>query len=144
MLRKRFPGTLLCHDVTSLPELPRETEMVAAGFPCTDLSIAGTKRGIYGPASGLWTHILRLIRRRRVPFVLLENVPGILLSYSGRPAGVATVAEEFERLGYNWAYRIIDAASFGVPGTRKRWFFVASMYVPHLIHLLTHTHRHFR
>jgi len=36
------------------------------------------------------------------------------------------IVENFERLGYNWAYRVIDSQSFGVPQRRYRVYFVAS------------------
>ena len=62
----------------------QDTELVAAGFPCIDVSRAGLKRGMTGTATSLVKHIFRLLERalkdcRGVPWVLLENV-SILLS----------------------------------------------------------------
>lgn len=47
VLRHRFPGVLLAPDVAALAELPADTEIVAAGFPCIDVSRAGLRRGIH-------------------------------------------------------------------------------------------------
>ena len=38
---------LLAPDVTGLCTLPEETEMVAAGFPCVDVSKAGLRQGVH-------------------------------------------------------------------------------------------------
>jgi DNA (cytosine-5)-methyltransferase 1 len=35
------------------------------------------------------------------------------------------VVEELERLGYRWAYRVVDSRSFGVPQRRERVYLVA-------------------
>lgn len=53
--------------------------MVAAGFPCIDVSRAGLKRGMGGTATSLVKHVFRLLERalkdcRGAPWVLLENV----------------------------------------------------------------------
>src|SRR5436190_1450863 len=45
VLSERFPAVDLHRDVRELDELP-EAELVAAGFPCQDLSIAGRAVGI--------------------------------------------------------------------------------------------------
>lgn len=48
MLKDRFPGVPLAPDVVALPQLPRGTECVAAGFPCIDVSKAGLRKGVHG------------------------------------------------------------------------------------------------
>jgi len=40
--------------------------------------------------------------------------------------GLRLILEELSRLGYQWAYRIVDAMGFGVPQRRERVFIVAS------------------
>lgn len=47
VLKAHFPGVLLLPDVTSVQQLPQETELVAAGFPCIDVSRAGLRKGIH-------------------------------------------------------------------------------------------------
>src|SRR2546422_11775892 len=64
-------------DIASVPEneVPHHTLLVA-GFPCQDYSVATTgARGLQGKKGVLWWDIYRVLRRRRrPPYVLLENV----------------------------------------------------------------------
>lgn len=79
VLRNHFPDAELCEDIAALRALPSETELVAAGFPCQDLSQAGRTVGIRGKQSAVVNHVFRLIKRKRGPrWVLLENVPFML------------------------------------------------------------------
>lgn len=133
VLRAQFPGTLLCPDVTALMELPKDTELLAAGFPCIDVSRAGLRRGICeGQSTGLVRHVFRLLdgaaaANRPVPWVLLENVEALLDRQAGALPAVHYVVGALEALGYSsWAQRVVCSAAFGVPNRRKRVFIVAS------------------
>jgi len=124
VLADRFPGARLRDDVRQVRSLPREAELLTAGFPCQDLSQAGLTEGISGDRSGLVGEVFRLLRRKRVPWVLLENVPFMLSLGRGRALDV--IVNEFERLGYRWAYRVVDARAFGLPQRRERVFLLGS------------------
>lgn len=126
VLEARFPSVRLHADVTKLRNLPREIELVAAGFPCQDLSQAGLTRGIEGSQSSLVGRVFELVERRRVPWLLLENVPFMLQLASGRALNV--IIAELERLGYSWCYRVVDAQAFGRPQRRERVFLLASLH----------------
>ena len=77
-LAAALPNTRIVPDVADLELLPAGTELVAAGFPCQDLSQAGLTHGIKGARSSLVRHVFRLLKYRDVPWVLLENVPFML------------------------------------------------------------------
>jgi DNA (cytosine-5)-methyltransferase 1 len=124
VLRKHFPDVAIHDDVTSLRSLPADVTLLTAGFPCQDLSQAGMVRGIEGRQSGLVEHVFRLLRRKRVPNVLIENVPFMLRLQRGQ--ALAYLTKELESLGYSWAYRIVDTRSFGLPQRRQRVFIFAS------------------
>lgn len=124
VLRARFPDIPLHDDVCTLRTLPRKTTLISAGFPCQDLSQAGTTLGIAGSRSGLVGEVFRLVERYRTPWVLLENVPFMLQLARGEAMNVIT--STFESLGYAWAYRIVDARAFGLPQRRRRVYFLAS------------------
>lgn len=125
VLRARFPEVRLADDVRELKSLPKSTDLVAAGFPCQDLSQAGGTRGINGQKSSVVSHVFRLLERRRVPWVLLENVPFML--QLDRGAGIRYLVKQLEDLGYRWAYRVIDTRAFGLPQRRERVFLLASL-----------------
>lgn len=126
VLEDRFPRVRLRHDVREVRSLPSETELLTAGFPCQDLSQAGLTGGIDGDQSGLVGEVFRLLSRKRVTWVLLENVPFMLSLGRGRALDV--IIQALERLGYRWAYRVVDARAFGLPQRRERVFLLASRY----------------
>lgn len=125
VLRQRFPGVKISSDIKELAGLP-EVDLVTAGFPCQDLSQAGTTKGINGRKSGLVREVFRLLgeRNRVQKWVLLENVPFMLQLDGGRAMRVITTG--LEDLGYTWAYRTVDARAFGLPQRRKRVLILAS------------------
>ena len=123
VLRRRFPDVELVGDITQLNALP-ECDLVAAGFPCTDISQAGRTAGIGGAASGLVVKALDLIRVRRPKWVLLENVPNMLHLSRGR--AMSEITDQLQDMDYAWAYRVIDSRAFGVAQRRRRVFLLAS------------------
>lgn len=125
VLEARFEKTDLHSDVCTLRRLPRETTLLAAGFPCQDLSQAGKTVGIAGARSGLIGEVFRLIEQHRTPWVLLENVPFMLQLARGEAMNVITTT--LEALNYRWAYRVVDTRSFGLPQRRRRVYLVAAL-----------------
>lgn len=95
------------------------------GFPCQDLSVAGARAGLAGERSGLWFAFRRLVALFRPPWVIIENVPGLLSSQGGRD--LAIILGGLAQLGYRWAYRVLDAQYFGLAQRRERVFIVASL-----------------
>jgi DNA (cytosine-5)-methyltransferase 1 len=125
VLDDRMPDSPNLGDVRNIPHLPTGTELVAAGFPCTDLSQAGGKAGLYGDHSRLGLEIVRLMTAQRVPVILLENVVNMLSL--GKGAAMDGLLRRFEALGYRWAYRTVDARAFGLPQRRQRVLFCLSL-----------------
>jgi DNA (cytosine-5)-methyltransferase 1 len=125
VLRARFPGTPLEPDVRRMTSLP-SVDLVAAGFPCQDLSQAGKTAGIGGSQSSVVASIFRLLRRHRSTprWLVLENVPFMLQLQRGR--AMRFLVEELELLGFTWAYRVIDTRAFGLPQRRQRVLLLAS------------------
>jgi len=125
VLEEWFDEVPLHDDVKTLKSIP-DCEILTAGFPCQDLSLAGGKAGLEGGRSGLVSEVFRLVRktRRKPRWLLFENVPYMLLLNQG--SGMATLTEELEDAGYHWAYRVVDARSFGLPQRRQRVLLLAS------------------
>jgi DNA (cytosine-5)-methyltransferase 1 len=113
-------------DPKELDERFPEVDIIAAGFPCQDLSQAGGTAGIGGQNSGLVTSLLKLLSMRpdSPKWVLLENVPFMLRLDQGK--AMAFLTERLGKLGFRWAYRVIDARSFGIPQRRQRVVLLAS------------------
>jgi DNA (cytosine-5)-methyltransferase 1 len=125
VLRRRFEDVPLVGDIRELKSLP-EVDLVAAGFPCQDLSQAGRTAGIAGSRSGLVDEVFRLLRNPSggPRWLLLENVPFMLQLDRGR--AMRHLTETLGELGYAWAYRVVDARAFGLPQRRLRVILLAS------------------
>ena len=124
VLERRFPGVALHADIADLEALPPDTELVAGGFPCQNLSMAGDKTGLDGAKSSVVDHLFTLLRRDPVPWVLIENVYFML--HLAKGAAMERILRPLEELGYRWAYRVIDSRAFGLPQRRRRVFIVAT------------------
>jgi DNA (cytosine-5)-methyltransferase 1 len=123
VLSRHFPRVDLHDDVRTLAELP-DADVVAGGFPCTDLSQAGRTAGIHGVESGLVRHMFRLLENAHPRWVVIENVRNMLVLDQGR--AMEYLVAQLERLGYRWAYRLVDSRFTGVPQRRQRVLMVAS------------------
>jgi DNA (cytosine-5)-methyltransferase 1 len=126
VLEEHFADTRLQHDIREMKAFPKGTELVAAGFPCQDLSQAGKTAGITGSRSGLIGEVFRLLAKKKVEWLLLENVSFMLQLGRGRALDV--IMTELERLGYKWAYRVVNSRAFGVPQRRERIYILASLH----------------
>ncbi|HEV8055716.1 MAG TPA: DNA (cytosine-5-)-methyltransferase [Nocardioidaceae bacterium] len=129
VLSVQFPEVDLHPDVRQLSELPAGVDVLAAGFPCTDLSQAGRTAGIGGTQSSLVSHVFEALRLaesrgRRLPWLLIENVSNMLALERGQ--AMRYLVRELEALGYRWAYRVVDSRFTGVPQRRRRVLLVAS------------------
>lgn len=123
VLAAHWPDVELADDVLAVSTLPSDITGIAAGFPCTNLSLAGAQEGIDGPASRLVSEVLRLARTPSIDWVLLENVK-TLLAYGGAPMRIITAA--FVQAGFSWAYRLVDARFAGLPQRRPRVVLLAA------------------
>lgn len=106
-------------------EMP-DIELATASFPCTDLSLAGNRLGFRGQESAMFwefARVLREMRGRRPPVILLENVPAFASSHGGHDLYLAL--KRLSRLGYWCDLLVVDARHF-VPQSRPRLFIVGS------------------
>jgi DNA (cytosine-5)-methyltransferase 1 len=120
VLAKHWPGVPRFADIRTLSgaDLPK-VDVLAGGFPCQDLSSAGKKAGIEGEKSGLWAEFARLVCEIRPRAVIVENVPGLLIS------GMARVLGDLAKCGYHAEWDSISAHSVGAPHIRDRVFIQA-------------------
>ncbi len=124
VLRRRWPGVRLHEDAGTLDDLPEDAEILAAGFPCQNLSMAGDKQGIRGEKSTIVDRLFELLDRRPVRWVVIENVYFML--HLGRGSAIEHILDNLEKRGYRWAYRVVESRAFGLAQRRRRVFVVAS------------------
>lgn len=65
--RVRFPNVKQLGDVTKIiPEEIEPVDIICAGSPCQDLSVAGKREGLKGERSGLFRTAVSIVRRMRM------------------------------------------------------------------------------
>lgn len=126
VLEYHWPNVKRFKDVRNVGKhnLPA-VDLICGGFPCQDVSMAGKRKGLDGERSGLWFEFHRIIKETKPRWVVIENVPGLLSSNSGRD--FAVILSGLAECGYCVAYRILDSQYFGVAQRRRRVFIVASL-----------------
>lgn len=125
VLDRRWAEVRKFEDVRDVTGNDAESvDVIAGGFPCQDVSVAGRRAGFAGERSGLWFEFARVISELKPRWVVIENVPGLLSSNRGRD--FETVPGTLVEFGYGVSWRILDAQFFGVPQRRRRVFIVGS------------------
>ena len=126
VLERRFPDSAIHTDITQTkPEELHATEIICAGWPCQDHSVAGRQKGLEGEKSGLFWYLFDLIRVLRPRVFVLENVPAVCST------GLDRCLSAFASLGaYDIEWINLRAADFGAPHRRERIFFVGILADP--------------
>ncbi len=144
-----FPDVKQYGDITRLNGAEIEpVDILCAGSPCQDLSVAGKQQGLDGERSCLFHEAIRIMREMRKAtngeypkYFVWENVPGAFSTHKGADfrAVLSEITESeipMPKSG-RWAeagmvrsdvctvsYRCLDAQYWGVPQRRKRLFLV--------------------
>jgi DNA (cytosine-5)-methyltransferase 1 len=121
VLRKHWPEVPIFDDVRDLTgEQIGSVDIICAGFPCQDISIANTtsRKGLEGEKSGLWSEAFRIIREIRPRFGILENVPNLLAG--GRGEWFGKILSDLAEIGFDAEWHCISASSVGAPMERSR------------------------
>lgn len=112
-------------DITKLH--PPAVDVVAGGWPCQDVSVAGKRRGLGGERSGLVVELVRVAVESGAHSIVAENVPNLLVMNDG--AEFADALRLFQAAGYSHvSWRTLNARQFGLPQQRERIVMVASRY----------------
>ncbi|MDO6543487.1 DNA cytosine methyltransferase [Photobacterium sanguinicancri] len=114
-------------DLVEDNEIPSNIFLATASFPCTDLSVAGARKGLKGKQSGALLAFLNILeglkaKSTKPPVLLLENVQGFLTSNGGQD--VAFTLEKLNDLDYTSTIVEVDARYF-TPQSRPRVFVIA-------------------
>lgn len=123
VLSRKYPSAEICEDVISLR--PPKADVVAGGWPCQDLSVAGKQAGLSGERSGLFYHMMRVAQEAEAETVVAENVPNLVTMSEGR-VFEEVISTMRERGFENVAWRLLNSRQFGLPHQRRRIFIVAS------------------
>lgn len=103
----------------------REVHAVVGGAPCQGFSLIG-KRALDDPRNSLLSEFARIVLELQPRYFVLENVAG--LSVGDHRKLLDEVIELFGRGGYQvlQPYRVLQAAEFGTPQSRRRLFLIGA------------------
>jgi DNA-cytosine methyltransferase len=120
VLAKHFPHAERFEDVRNCGSANLSpVDVIVGGFPCQDISNAGTRAGISGQRSGLWGEMVRAIRLVRPKFAFVENVAALL----GR--GMGRVCGDLAEIGNDAEWDCVSARDIGAKHIRDRVWIVA-------------------
>lgn len=98
-------------------------DIYLAGFPCTDISVAGKRKGLYEAdgtytRSGLFFEVIRLLEKNDVPIVFFENVKNLISHNNGETFQI--ISDSLKELGYHIKYKVLNAMEYGnIPRTES-------------------------
>jgi len=123
--RKHY-GEIDTRDIRTVEpsEIPAH-DLITAGFPCQSFSIAGKRKGFNDTRGTLFYEICRIARFHRTPYLLLENVKGLLNHNKGQTFSV--ILESLDELGYDCQWQVLNSKNFGVPQNRERVFIIGHL-----------------
>lgn len=142
ILAHRFPGVPNLGDVSTVDWSEIEADVVCAGFPCTDVSVAGRRAGLKpGTRTGLWSEVVRAIHELQPRLVVLENVPGIFTAPAAGDVepcawclgdgadshlrALHAVLADLATLRFDAEWVSLPASGVGAPHKRERWVAIA-------------------
>jgi DNA (cytosine-5)-methyltransferase 1 len=125
---KNFPMARHAHATSIEDWIPSKIEsgvdVIFGGPPCQGFSLARGLRFVDDPRNSLYKHFVRVVKRVRPEWVVMENVEGLLSIGEGDV--LKQVLEDFERVGYELHYKVVNMAKYGVPQSRRRAIFVGN------------------
>nr|WP_241265496.1 DNA cytosine methyltransferase [Streptomyces boncukensis] len=144
VLAHHWPDVPNLGDITAVDFRDVEpVDVLTAGFPCQDVSLAGKRAGIAGGTrSGLWLHVARAIEALQPSLVVIENVRGLLSATahsdvepcpwclgdgSAEPAlrALGAVLGDLADRGYDAEWCCVRASEIGAAHQRERVFIAA-------------------
>ena len=124
VLRKNFPNIPIHDDIKTFTAKKGQFDVLTAGFPCQDLSVAGRQAGIgEGTRSGLFYEIIRLLGEIQPKFVLFENVRNLLSHEKGTT--FQEILFQIAKAGYDAEWSVISAKDVGACHKRERIWIIA-------------------
>ena len=104
--------------------IPKDFDVLCAGFPCQAFSIAGKRGGFEDTRGTLFFDVAEIIKEKKPKAIFLENVKGLKSHDKGKT--LETILNVLRNdLGYYVPEpQIMNAKEFGVPQNRERIYIV--------------------
>lgn len=123
----RIPGDIRdigVEELLDLAELKKgEPSLVVGGAPCQPFSNIGKKLGKEDEKNGdLFLEFVRMVKGIDPEAFIFENVAGI--TQQKHAEVIDYMVNKFKGLGYGISHTILNAANYGVPQRRERFFLI--------------------
>lgn len=99
-----------------------EVDLFVGGSPCQSFSLVGKQRGLEDTRGTLFYEYARLINEIKPKVFIYENVRAVTSHDGGKTW--KKMQEVFSDLGYQVAWKVLNAKNFGIPQNRERLFVV--------------------
>lgn len=118
--KKNVDTNIIYGDITKIKssDIPNNPDVIIGGFPCQGFSIANNNRSMNDERNFLYKELLRIINDKKPKFFVAENVKGLLSMEKG--SIINLIINDFEKIGYNVDYKLLNAAEYGIPQMRQR------------------------
>lgn len=118
----------ICGDITQVTKKDiyeltgtKKIDVIIGGPPCQGMSLSGPRK-FEDPRNRLYLSFIRLVEEIQPRAFIIENVPGLVGLFKGKIKD--SIIEKFSEMGYTVNHKIVCAANYGVPQSRKRVIFV--------------------
>lgn len=111
-------GDLMKIDTAALPDF----DLMIGGFPCQTFSTIGKRAGFDDERGQVIFGLMKILKEKNVKYFILENVKGFVSHDNGN--SLKTVLTEFDKLGYDVSWKVLNSINFGVPQSRERIYLV--------------------
>ena len=132
--RQLYPETnMICGDISEVYGEILEScssydiDLIIATPPCQGMSIANAKRAEKDdPRNSLIKYVVKMIKDLNPKYALVENVPGMksektfIIDDAGASINIMPFIERELADNYSVCYKVLDAADYETPHTRKR------------------------
>lgn len=126
-MRTRIPGDIRDVEVDELLKFAGlekgKVSLVVGGAPCQPFSNIGKKLGKKDEKNGdLFLEFVRMVKGINPEAFIFENVVGI--TQEKHADVISYMISKFKGLGYGISHTVLNAANYGVPQRRERFFLI--------------------
>ena len=110
-------------------------DVMLAGWPCTDVSIAGLRKGFFDEdgnktRSGLYMELVRIFKDRKPPIIFFENVKNLVSHDDGNTFKI--VIDTLTEAGYKFKYQVLNAMYYGNMAQNRERIYIVAFQDPEL------------
>lgn len=99
-------------------KIKQKIDILVGGSPCQSFSLVGKRKGLDDDRGNLVFEYIRILNETKPKYFIFENVKGLLSQNSGKTWEL--IKKEFEKTGYKFKYKVLNARDFGIPQNRER------------------------